>query len=104
MRGCRWILVAICFSTLLTAQIDRATLNGTVTDTTGAVVPGVKVEAISATTGKEREVLTNERGIYLIPAIPVGRYSFVFSKNAFRTFQYQDVELRVGQTITLDAR
>jgi len=64
----------------------------------------VRVEAISATTGKEREVVTNDRGIYLIPAIPVGRYTFVFSKNAFRTFQYQDVELRVGQTLTLDAR
>ena len=71
MRVCPRILVAICFSTLLMAQIDRATLNGTVTDTSGAVAPGVKVEALSATTGKEREVITNERGIYLIPAIPV---------------------------------
>ena len=104
MRFLSRILLALCFSGLVMAQVDRATLNGTVADSSGAVIPGVKVEAFSATTGKEREVLTNERGIYLIPAIPVGRYSFVFSKNAFRTLKYEDIELRVGQTLTLDAR
>ena len=98
------ILLIACSAGLLTAQIDRATLNGTVADASGAVVPGVKVEALSATTGKEREVLTNERGIYLIPALPVGHYTFVFSKDAFRTVRYQDLELRVGQTLALDAR
>jgi carboxypeptidase family protein/TonB-dependent receptor-like protein len=98
------VLTALCSAGLLMAQIDRATLNGTVTDSSGAVIAGVKVEALSATTGKEREVLTNERGIYLIPAIPVGRYAIVFSKNEFRTARFENVEFRVGQTLTLDAR
>src|SRR5712692_299908 len=96
------VLMAMCSAGLLMAQVDRATLNGSVTDSSGAVIAGVKVEAISATTGKEREVLTNERGIYLIPAMPVGRYSIVFSKNEFRSVRYEDVEFRVGQTLTLD--
>ena len=51
---------------------DRASLNGTVTDPTGARVPGVKVEAILAENGKQREALTNDAGIYAIPTLPVG--------------------------------
>jgi len=88
----------------LVAQVDRATLNGTVTDPSGAVIVGAKVDAISVTTGKEREVLTNPQGIYVIPALPAGTYTFTFSREGFETARFDDVELRVGQTLTLDAQ
>jgi hypothetical protein len=88
----------------LVAQVDRATLNGTVTDPSGAVIVGAKVDAISAATGKEREVLTNAQGIYVIPALPAGIYTFTFSRGGFETAHFEGVELRIGQTLTLDAQ
>jgi hypothetical protein len=84
------------------AQIDKASLNGTVTDSSGAVVVGVKVEAISADTGKQREAVTNNDGIYSLPLLPVGTYTFAFSREGFRTANYENITLRVGQVLTLD--
>ncbi len=57
----------------LAAQIDRAVLTGTVTDPAGAVVPGAKVTAVSVETGVSRDAVTNSDGVYIIPALLVGR-------------------------------
>jgi len=67
-------------------------------------VPGVKVEAILAENGKQREALTNDAGIYAIPTLPVGTSTISFSRDGFHALRYDDVELKVGQTFTLDAR
>src|SRR6516162_3189887 len=96
-----FVLSAVC---PLSAQIDRASLSGTVTDPSGAVVAGAKVDAIASDTGKEREVLTNEEGIYVIPALPVGTYTLAFSHEGFATSRYGGVQLRVGQKVTLDVQ
>src|SRR6516162_6570040 len=87
----------------LSAQVDRASLSGTVTDPSGAVVAGAQVDATASDTGKARQVLTNEEGIYVIPALPVGTYTLVFSHEGFATSRYGGVQLRVGQKLTLDA-
>ncbi len=101
----RAVLLLICVvASPLAAQVDRARLNGTVTDPAGAQVAGVKVEAISADTGKQREVLTNDAGVYVIPSLPVGRYTISFAREGFQTLRYEGVELKVGQTATLDAK
>src|SRR5215469_14784115 len=88
----------------LAAQIDRASLNGTVTDSSGAVVPGVKVGATSAETGEETSVVTNQNGIYVIPALPIGAYTVAFSHGGFATVRNEGVVVRVGQRLTLDAQ
>ncbi len=86
------------------AQVDRATLTGTVTDTTGAVIVGAKIEADSVDNGKQREVATNANGIYLIPRLAAGKYVIVFASPNFQTMRFENVELEVGQVVTLDAR
>src|SRR5215470_15603436 len=86
------------------AQVDRATLNGTVTDPSGGVVVGARVEAKMTGTGEVREALTNDKGIYLLPGMAVGRYTIAFSHMGFQTLRYESVELRVGQIVTLDAQ
>ena len=88
----------------LSAQVDRASLSGTVTDPSGAVVAGAKVDAIASDTGKEREVLTNAEGIYVLAALPAGTYTIVFSGEGFTTSRYGGVRLSVGQKATLDAQ
>src|SRR5215831_9408886 len=85
----------------LTAQVDRATLNGTVTDPSGGVVVGARVEAVLTGTGEQREAFTNNNGIYLFPGMAVGHYTIAFSHIGFQTLRYEAVELRVGQIVTL---
>jgi len=75
-----------------------------VTDPSGAVIPGVRVRAVSTETGTGREVVTNQQGIYAIPALPVGGYTIVFSRDGFETVRNEGVVVRVGQMLTLDAR
>jgi hypothetical protein len=99
------LLFLICLAVNpLTAQVDRATLNGTVTDPSGALVVGAKVEAILTGTEEHREALTNNAGIYRLPGMAVGRYTIAFSHIGFQTVRYEEVELRVGQIVTLDAQ
>lgn len=70
------LFLAICILSVsfLVAAQDRATLNGTVTDSSGALVEGARVELLSAATGLHRESLTNQHGIYEFPSLPVGSY------------------------------
>jgi len=88
----------------LAAQVDRATLNGRVTDASGSVIPGAKVEVLSPSTGLRREVVTDSNGTYLVPGLPIGSYTVAFASAGFKTLQYREVALTVGQTRTLDAQ
>ena len=63
---------------------QEATLTGTVTDSTGAVLPGVTVVAVNAATGNRFEAVTDERGIYRIPA-RVGAYQITAELQGFNT-------------------
>ena len=87
----------ILFTPLLSAQ-DRASLNGTVTDSTGAVIPVAAVTLQSPDTGLHRETLTNGAGIYEITSLPVGRYVLTIKKPGFKPFETGRIELLFGQT------
>src|SRR5690349_9732335 len=86
------------------AQIDRANLNGTITDTSGASVPKAQVEVVSSTTGFKRQVETGEAGVYSITGLPVGTYDLTISHEGFKTFGQQGIALSVGQTRTVNAQ
>jgi hypothetical protein len=58
-----------------TAQINRANLNGKVTDTSGASVPSAKVEVVAVNTGLTRETTSGVGGVYSISSLPVGKYN-----------------------------
>src|SRR5947207_1890135 len=95
-------LSLFCLS--LSAQTDRSSLNGTVTDPTGAVVPNVVVKADSQSTGLRRDTRTNSAGDYEIPAMPVGTYRLTFTVEGFKPFVMERIELTVGQARTVNAR
>src|SRR5215469_18302997 len=88
----------------LAAQVDHASLNGTVADQSGALVENAKVEAVSNATGFRRQVLTGAGGTYQIPGLPVGVYTVTISKEGFKSVDVKDVELFVGQPRTIDAK
>src|SRR5437762_6563448 len=84
------------------AQVDRATLTGTVTDSTGSVIVGARVEAVATSTALRRETVTGVNGAYELPGLPIGSYTVTISKAGFKVTQYTNVELSVGQSRTLD--
>jgi hypothetical protein len=88
----------------LMAQVDHASLNGTVTDTSGALIQGAKVETASSVTGFRRQTITNAAGTYEIPGLAIGTYTVTVSKEGFKSADFKAVDLAVGQSRTLDVR
>jgi Carboxypeptidase regulatory-like domain/TonB dependent receptor-like, beta-barrel len=88
----------------LVAQVDRATLNGAVTDATGAVVPQAKIEVAAPAMGFRRETLTSPTGGYNIPGLPIGTYQVTISHPGFETVELRELTLSVGEVRTFDAR
>jgi hypothetical protein len=86
------------------AQVDRAVLEGTVIDPTGASIIGASVKVLAADTGITHEQQTNSKGYYRFPGLAVGRYVVSVTNTGFKTGVIEDVILQVGQTRTLDVR
>ncbi|HKD07919.1 MAG TPA: TonB-dependent receptor [Bryobacteraceae bacterium] len=95
-------LLACAFLPLL-AQ-DRAAISGTVTDPSGAVVPGARVEITSSQNGFHRQASTGLQGIYEFASLPVGTYAVSISKDGFTTFHMDGIDLLYSQVRTVDAR
>jgi hypothetical protein len=86
------------------AQIDRAELEGTVNDSSGAVIRGARVQVLAADTGISQEQHTNSNGYYRFPGLAVGRYTVTVTVTGFKTHVIEQVVVQVGQTRTLDIK
>lgn len=83
---------------------QTASVTGTVTDASGAVVPQATVTAHKSDTGVERTAVTSDTGVYRIADLPAGNYVVSVERSGFRTFRVTDIELTVDQALTVDAR
>jgi outer membrane receptor protein involved in Fe transport len=97
-------LVLIGLALPLAAQVDYASLNGTVTDPSGALVQGARVAAVSSATGFRRETTTGAAGTYQMTGLAVGTYAVTVSRDGFKALELKQVELAVGQPRTIDAK
>jgi hypothetical protein len=93
--------LALCLSGQASAQ-STASLSGTVTDSTGASVPGAKVAAKNQATGVESATVTDTAGAYLFPALPIGVYRLEASAPNFQTTVLTDIKLDVATAQTRD--
>src|ERR1043166_5805225 len=84
------------------AQVNTASIRGTVTDSTGAVVADASVNASNNATGAKATTLTNAQGIYSFPVLNVGAYTVSAELRGFKTAVRQGVELQVNQTARID--
>ncbi len=95
------VLIALIFISVLAAsalsQTTNGAFHGTVTDTTGAVVPGTTVQVRNLATHLVREVTTDASGYYTITQLPPGEYSIKVSKTGFATLKQASVELQINQ-------
>ncbi len=80
------------------AQTQLGAIQGTITDQTGGVLPGVTVTATNLDTGIARTTTSNAVGVYRIQSLDPGRYRVVADLQGFRTAEQKDVTLSVGAT------
>jgi hypothetical protein len=86
----------------LRAQTNRATITGTVTDSSGAAVPGVQVTAKNLGTSVLDSSVTNEDGIYAIPNLVPARYSLAFKKDGFKPVDFPSITLESTQVAQIN--
>src|SRR5213596_896576 len=88
----------------LAQSSEGASIAGVVKDTSGAVMPGVTVEAASpALIEKVRSVITDERGLYRIVDLRPGTYTVTFTLPGFSIFKREGIELTTSFTATINA-
>src|SRR5438128_6461952 len=105
MRRCQMAAIALlCFalSTLTFSQTSNATLGGTVSDATGALIPGVAITATNTGTGIVTNVLTNEAGAYQFASLQTGTYTVSAALPGFQTQTRSGVQLGVSQQVRLN--
>ena len=96
------ICTALMLSLPVFAQVELANLNGTVTDASGAVVPGATIDVFFAGTGLTRTVQSGEAGTYAIPQLPIGHCRVTVQSKGLQTQQVDDLVLTVGENRTLN--
>ncbi|HEX3875689.1 MAG TPA: carboxypeptidase regulatory-like domain-containing protein [Bryobacteraceae bacterium] len=100
-----WALFALTlpFAPSSVAQVVTATLTGTVTDASGAVVPEATVVATETSTGVSRTTATGAEGVYTMPFLPPGTYRVEIQKGGFKTFTEGGLQLDVSSVGRVNA-
>ena len=84
------------------AQTVTGTIQGTVVDTNGGVLPGVTILVKHVETGAERTVVTNESGIYSAPYVPIGRYTITATLAGFGPVTRAGITVGLNDTRVVD--
>ena len=107
----RWLCLAIAVCLLAPASSafgqaqNTGSILGSVTDSSGAVIPGAKVTAIEPTTGFNRSVVTNKSGEFVLPDVPVGTYLVtVTAGDNFETYQQDGVVIDADKAVKIVAK
>ena len=85
-----------------TAGQSLASVQGFVSDGTGASLPGVTIELVDLERGQRRTAVTSQGGFFALRAVPSGEYDLVASLAGFRTIRREGVRLLVGQSLEVD--
>jgi hypothetical protein len=97
-------VLAALFSISAWAQTQLATVSGTITDPSGAVVPGVRITISSQGTGLKRSALTDTAGGYRFAGLPTGTYSLRIEKPGFQPQIRGGVELTSAAEVMINAQ
>ncbi len=97
LRHAIWILLA---AVPIFAQ-SKATINGDVTDPTGAAIPNATVKVRAVAIGLERDTKTSESGSFSVPSLPGGNYELTVESAGFKTLVRSGILLDTDQSVTL---
>jgi len=96
------LLAVIAFARPTAAQDFRGRINGTVTDNTGAVLPGVTVTVSSPALIQPQVQVTGAEGDYRFLALPPGTYEVAFELTGFASVKREGIRVVINQTLTVD--
>src|ERR1700752_209394 len=99
---CSLFLFPFVMTSTALAQTTVSTIEGTIKDAQGSAVAGAQIVVKSPSLGIERATTSDYSGFYPIPALPAGNYSIAISHAGFSTRNFDNVELTVNRTLTLD--
>jgi len=103
LRAFGALLVGLVILSLPSYGQGTASIVGTVTDPSGAAVPGAKVVITSSETGLIRSTTTNTTGSFAAPELAIGRYSVRVEAQGFKAFERTGITLNVNDTVRADA-
>jgi len=96
------LLISFLFAAQSAFGQVNASLSGTVSDASGALIPGVEVTARNVNTGITETRLTNETGNFVFPSLQPGTYTLTSALGGFQTSTYNNVVLGEGQQVRLN--
>src|SRR3989475_7322338 len=103
----RWVCLLVLFVGLAGisyGQTVGASVQGIISDATGAVLPGANVTVKNSGTGATVELVSDERGRYLAPLLQPGEYEIQVSLPGFRSVSRRGIGLAVGQNAVVDVK
>ena len=95
-------LVLFALPRFAAAQAASGEISGSVFDPSGSVVPGVSVTLTNRNTNAVRTAVTNEAGLYFLPAIPPGLYDLKIEIPGFRSLERREIQVQVGVSSRID--
>jgi hypothetical protein len=96
------VVACLLLASTTWAQTDTGRIVGTVTDSTGGVIPGVTVTATSEKTGAVRSTVSDEKGFFVLTPLPAATYTVKADQPGFSGGQYTGIIIQVGQEKTLN--
>lgn len=102
-RMCATLLLTLCVCPVgVNAQSTQSSVSGIITDSSGAIIPGVEVAAVSRATGQRTVVTTNDEGFYALNALPIGDYVIEAQGTGFKKYVREGLTLTSAATLPLD--
>src|SRR6185503_13456497 len=98
LRVVTGLAVLAAFAPSIFAQTPSGEISGIVTDSSGSVLPGVRITLTNVATNGIRLAQTNESGLYVFPAVPSGTYTLKVELEGFSTAERSNVQVQVGSS------
>src|ERR1700757_4819920 len=99
------LLLALSFALVSSwswSQTQLGTVFGTITDPTGAVIPGAQVTVSSVSTGSKRDAFTDTKGQYYVVGLPTGKYTVRIDKEGFQTAIREGITISPAAAIAIN--
>ena len=104
MRRSLFLVLALLLPATAPAQTTLGSVAGSVLDQSGAVLPGATVTLTNAGTGQAMTTVSSETGAFTFPQVPVGTYRMTVTLEGFKSAEFTDVNVAVGQQYSLTAK
>jgi len=95
-------VLSLVFADVLRAQVDRGSVAGTVTDSSGAIVPGAAITLTNVATDQSTKLTTDASGNYVANLLHIGTYRLTGEKQGFQRTVQENIEIGVNQVVRVD--